>query len=610
MERLLIFTFSPVQGFISTSRRPRDLFTASFILSYLSERVAKFLLNSGAKLIYPQIEESKEGLANYPNKVLAIVYGENLEERVEEEFKKVWEDIYESVWKGLSLKGPREQYLLHVKDYFNPFSLSLPLIDERYWRETLKVEEEVKANKYSFTYDLVGRLLGAKKTWRPYKALVDDYTYDGYFPDGCTMCGERLHLAIDWDRESLKKLFKEEDLWHIRGGEKLCGVCLVKRFAVKYYFHQRKILKREYWSYPSTEEVAGIKFKEALAKMGGEIKEGLKALEEDLKDTPFLVRREIVKGSTKVEAEIFRREAWESLFKSMEEVLGREKLEKIKEKIIQVAYEIKKTYKLEHKNPYFAILLSDGDNVGNWLSIKSTIRKEPLSESFHKEFSKRLCKYAKDVVEINRYPKLIIYAGGDDLMAFMHPYDVVSFAKECNNLFFSHFQSFAKEGQRPTISAGILITHARMNLQKSLESVRGLEKRAKNGVEGKGAVCVGVLTKVGSLTYFLCKWEEVELYLKLVELFKRGYISSNLPYELRDVVKERERSEIFLTLLRRAIRRKVQENYQEEVFKTVESFLKRTGCYLKDACPITNLVNMLYVARFVGKLEEVGDEAV
>ncbi|MGB9873855.1 MAG: type III-B CRISPR-associated protein Cas10/Cmr2, partial [Hydrogenobacter sp.] len=289
LKKLLIFSFSPVQGFISASRRPRDLFTGSYIISYLTERVIKDL-GLKDKVIYPVIKEEGSHLANYPNKFIAVVE-ENMCDEVEGKFREIWKGICEEVWKGLELKHAEDQFWRHVDNYFNPVCSCLEFLDKDSWEDILGVSENLEGEPYAFTYDLLERLLGAKKSWRPYRGVVDAHTFKGKYPNGCTMCGERLHLAIDWDNK--KEFFKEKDARHIREGEKLCGVCLVKRFAVKYYFKNH--FGKDLWHYPSTEEVAGINFKKKLRKFRDEIKEDYKKLVGKLQETPYIIRNPIIK---------------------------------------------------------------------------------------------------------------------------------------------------------------------------------------------------------------------------------------------------------------------------------------------------------------------------
>jgi CRISPR-associated protein Cmr2 len=61
-------SFAPVQGFIEKSRKLRDLFGASLILSYLSQRLAKSANASpDCEVISPALINVQEGM---PNRIL------------------------------------------------------------------------------------------------------------------------------------------------------------------------------------------------------------------------------------------------------------------------------------------------------------------------------------------------------------------------------------------------------------------------------------------------------------------------------------------------------------------------------------------------------------
>ena len=638
MNKLLIFSFSPVQGFISTSRKPRDLFTGSFIISYLTQKLIEET-DLKDKVIYPVLKEnSQKILANYGNKFVAVVE-EELCQEVKEKFEEIWRKICSEVWKGLKLNvngEVEEQFWCQVNSYFDVFCICLDFINIDKWKEILELTEEeiegISGDNYAFTYDLAERVMGAKKSWRPYIPIVDSLRYEReskgeikeIYPDGCTMCGERLHLAFDWQKKG--EIFDEKEARHIRNGERLCGVCLVKRFAVKFYFKDEFNRGNDnedldFWHYPSTEEIAGIKFKKRLKEKleeepNEEIKADLQNLAELLEDTPYIIKKPIVKleNVPNLDSELFRRDGWEGLFHDMENMLGKEKTDKIKENLKKLLQKLKEKYGLEHKNPYFAILISDGDSIGDWLGIKSTIRKETLSREFHYSFSKMLSDYARDIANLEDFPKQMIYAGGDDVMALLHPFDAVKYAHECAQIFKAKFKKLALEGKEPSVSAGVLITHAKMSLQKALEETRKLEKKAKS-VEGKGAVCVGVMTRNGNLRYFVSKWNKLNLYYRLVKAFReKEGLSSSVAYVLRflkDKFYESVEDEIFLSIIKRTLRRKYRGNDWEELYKDIEDFYKVSKYYKEDKLfPFENLVNLFYVARFVGTLREVCDETL
>ncbi len=623
MTHLLIFTFSPVQGFIATARRTRDLFTGSFILSYLTRELINFLHQGGKaeRIIYPVCKdnsESKGDLANCPNRLVAVVKDAEVCKDLEEKFRKVWKNLCNRTWEGLKnsskdrsiLEKVEDQFKSHVENYFSCFC----------WAE--KYEEK---DSYAEVYDLVERRLGALKSWRPYRGSVDCYTFEDkgetLYPDGCTMCGERFHLAINWKEKD--KIFSEEIARHIRDGEKLCGVCLVKRFAVKFCKDELG-LKDDRWHYPSTEEVAGIKFKEKLVKeieKYPELKEKLKKLSDKLKDSPYRVEvlpikvNEEQKSYISFDSELLRKEAWDVLFKEDEN------LEKLKDNIESIHNELKNK-KIEHGNPFFAVLISDGDSIGEWLGKKSGIRRGPLTEDFHSEFSKRLSEYAKVVSQKEQtISKVVVYAGGDDILALLHPHDVVGYARYCAETFERKLKDLAVEGRKPSVSAGILIAHAKANLQMVLDRARNLERKAKS-VKGKGAVCIGIMTRTGLLTDFVAKWEDLELFEKLLEEFKKGEekggLSSRVAYDLR-LLADLSNLEIAVSLIKRAFKRHTKrEALAKELSELSEGFIKKTRIYWevdekgenseleRIRRSINNYLNLFHVARTVAvRIKEV-----
>ena len=623
MTHLLIFTFSPVQGFIATARRTRDLFTGSFILSYLTRELITFLQQNekAERIIYPVCIEdldSERDLANCPNRLVAIVKEADVCRDLEEKFRKVWNNLCNKTWEGLKnsskdrslLEKVENQFKNHTENYFSCFC----------WAEKYDGNDN-----YAEVYDLVERRLGALKSWRPYRGSVDCYTFEvegkTLYPDGCTMCGERLHLAINWKEKD--RIFSEEIARHIRDGEKLCGVCLVKRFAVKFCKDELG-LKDDRWHYPSTEEVAGIKFKEKLVKeieKYPELKEKLRGLSDKLKYTPYRVEvlpikvNEEQKSYISFDSELLRKEAWDTLFEEDEN------LKKLKDNIKSIYNELKNK-KIEHRNPFFAVLISDGDSIGEWLGKKSGIRRGPLTEDFHSEFSKRLSEYAKEVSQKEQnIPKVVVYAGGDDILALLHPHDVVGYARYCAETFERKLKYLAVEGRKPSVSAGILIAHAKANLQMVLDRARGLERKAKS-VKGKGAVCMGIMTRTGLLTDFVAKWEDLELYKRLVEEFKKGEekegLSSRVVYELK-ILADLSNLEIAVSLIKRAFKRHTKrEALAKELSELSEGFIKKTRIYWevdeKDKYPemerikksINNYLNLLHVARTVAvRIKEV-----
>lgn len=67
MSDYVAVTFSPVQGFIEKSRKLRDLYGASIILSYLSQQIVRAAEDKGFRVISPGLIDVAQGM---PNRIL------------------------------------------------------------------------------------------------------------------------------------------------------------------------------------------------------------------------------------------------------------------------------------------------------------------------------------------------------------------------------------------------------------------------------------------------------------------------------------------------------------------------------------------------------------
>ena len=64
MTHILHFTISPVQSFIGQSRRTRDLWSSSFLLSWLSGIAMAKVINSGGKILFPSVQDNANGITD------------------------------------------------------------------------------------------------------------------------------------------------------------------------------------------------------------------------------------------------------------------------------------------------------------------------------------------------------------------------------------------------------------------------------------------------------------------------------------------------------------------------------------------------------------------
>jgi Predicted hydrolase of the HD superfamily (permuted catalytic motifs) len=560
----------------------------------------KVIKDLNTEIIYPVLVENEQGLANYPNRIVFLA-DECICKDVIKNFQELWEGIYEIILGrildevGISEEEKekiREQAKLHLENYFRAYCECTNSEELKKWKEKLKQNLGKDYDDYAVAYDWTERKLGALKSKKHYEPLMDAYTYNGKgYPDGCTLCGERAHLVVDW-KKLMENLQKEDRLKYIKHylkeGEKLCGVCLVKRFAFYY-------LKKQ--TFPSVHDIANAKFKDEL-----------KDFEQNYKDRASNLRSLLQQYTGEEKPRLWEYNA--ELFDIKE--LERAKMEEGDPEgvIDNLISELSRIYDNEFlrkpsKN-YFAIIISDGDSMGDWLGLNSKIRKEKLERSFHEKFSKALSDYAREIKSLESKEKFglrIVYAGGDDVLAVADLREFLDFAEKLNPTFKN------KVGENASVSAGIVIGHQKDNLAYLLNEVGKAEKKAKS-VEGKSAFCITVIPRGGGPVSFWAKWEFLSLFKNTIECFEKEIIGDRTVYDIKDIAGKFEASEekpmeIALALLRGMLKRRVDKNKLEKhlgkekrVF--IEEYLQELRKLL-EISDLENLANLLYTARFIAK---------
>jgi CRISPR-associated protein, Crm2 family len=562
----------------------------------------KVIKDLNTEIIYPVLVEDGQGLANYPNRIVFLA-DKCICKDVIKNFQELWEVVYETILRRVSdevgiseeeKEKIEEQARLHLENYFRAYCECTNSEEAKKWKEKLKQNLGKDYDDYAVAYDWTERKLGALKSKKHYEPLMDAYTYNGgKYPDGCTLCGERAYLAVDW-KKLIENLQKEDRLKYIKHylkeGEKLCGVCLVKRFA--FY-----CLKRQ--TFPSVHDIANAKFKE------------------ELKD--FEHRRPDLANRLKplLQQYMGEKKPRDHLWEYNAELFDIKELERTKVEegdpegvIDNLIRELRCIYNCKFlskpsKN-YFAIIISDGDSMGDWLGLNSKIRKEKLERTFHEKFSKALSNYAREIKSLESKEKFglrIVYAGGDDVLAVADLREFLDFAEKLNPIFKE------KVGENASVSAGIVIGHQKDNLAYLLNEAGKAEKKAKS-VEGKSAFCITVIPRGGGPVSFWAKWEFLNLFKDTIEYFEKEIIGDRTVYDIKEIAgkfeaSEEKPTEIVLALLRGMLKRRVDKNKLEERLRKekgafIEEYLQELRKLL-EISDLENLANLFYTARFIAK---------
>lgn len=237
---------------------------------------------------------------------------------------------------------------------------------------------------------------------------------------------------------------------------------------------------------------------------------------------------------------------------------------------------------IQEPQPYFAILVADGDRMGDLIGKKETIEEHQKLSALLDEFAKQ----AKSIVE--KCYGFLIYSGGDDVLAFLPVNQAIACAKDLSETF--------RHKIKGTLSAGVAIVHYREPLSISLQAARDAEKAAKNG--GRDALAVALHTRGGVPITVVQKWDTLRWEV-LQKAYEAKAVSRGLAYELRELAREWQEG-MRIDYLQAEARRIVQRK-------------ERKDLKLPELHSITDLkvfADQLVIARFLSGIELEGAEVV
>jgi CRISPR-associated protein Cmr2 len=694
----LIFTITPVQSFIVTARKTSDLWAGSYLLSYLIYKAIEVIMeNYGPdNIIFPNLlgqplvdrwlggkfkdkfqifeqdwykrfkenstSDEKLTIANFPNRFLAIVpykeakdIAENCQKAIEKTISNLLEKIPEDLKSILSQK--KDNIKNNIASYLKTYWVVLPWYKDKdnYTNIDAVINEYEKlvgknnlleaihiikshpyygtanaGNAYSLLVELTERFLAARK-------MIKDFVLiEPQKGEKCHLCGEYDILPLTNDE--WKNLI---DKHYVSKSERLCGVCLFKRFLPEMI--QKELGLSDKVQFPSTSEIATVSYKSKLADNlidkfinkyniifsdgnPSQIKSvpALKNYKTDTNDEQFQNITEhklyTIDGQWLMESS-YRKEYLENEFGI---IIEESKLEGMKKFL--------KDNKITPPN-YYAILAMDGDNMGKWLKgeflpeigklihekaqkslldystgndrqeLETLLRmKHPMLPSFHNLFSRKLSEFAlnkvREIVEDDHYGKLI-YAGGDDVLTFLPVDTALGCACELNN----KFKTLLGNNQNASMSAGIVFVHHKYPLELALDEVRDAEKKAKYKY-GRNAVCIKYIAGGGQARHFGMNWDDKTFFDDIISKYSKDELSTKFAYDFMDIVNSVGYTEngsndnlkqiLKNELLRIYRHKKLGEKEDNFEGKMLEHF---------DKMSPQDFANMFIIARFVAQIK-------
>ncbi len=534
MTYLFQVNIGPVQDFIASARRTRDLSFGSWFLSELSRAAAHQIVkqNGLGSLIFPAplkeaMLDSKE--FNVANKIVALVKQspQDLSTLVHEAVLKRLHEIRDEAYKNITLpEKNRTRAEAQIEDLVEFLWVALPYNEKDYvgTRQQLEALMAARKNTRNFT----------RVTWEDYipKSSIDGQL-ESVIPE---------HEYPSRSASEAEKLVKIQRLYEHYGAgpaERLSGVDLLKRCGTTAFGSR----------FLSTSHMATISFLQRLEVLKGQNREQVKKAWDE-----YIGKVQKMANSRQLERipdsypshPILEKYEGSMLFEDrLVDVLYIPAADPSKNTRLQEAKKsLRDFYKLlddqftalgfskERPDPYYALLQADGDGMGAVITAQAEHGYER-----HRQLSLALARFTSKVDGIvKKYQGAPVYAGGDDVLAFLPLHTVLQCASELATQFRSDLNGFADQDDHPpTLSVGVAIVHHLDSLREARELAQEAERRAKR-VAGKNALAIIVSKRSGENYSVARPWDNIDAYLEqLITLCRADAIPDGTAYELRDL---------------------------------------------------------------------------
>lgn len=578
-ERILHFTLGPVQSFIAQARRTRDLWAGSFLLSWLSGHAMKVVMDQrDSRIEFPCVHnEVKEPTDPLLKAIYGVAHENPYIGTLPNRFKAIVPDTFDPKlceamigckWQELA-GAVYEMFVAPVATHGNGTKAIWDGQIKSFW-EIAWVMGDVDDKNDDTWLDL-------RKHWRTH--FPPDEKQGG---DHCTMMGEWLELS-GYARGRLGESDAQKDFWqkmleslpkrrsghapddpgvgvlNLREDERLCAIAFVKRMFPK--LGEKVLVDVIGWvpggklstigNWPSTAHMAAVHWieeaHEANARACRDYAAAINSLvSPDLKPYPGLFGETMTevrcldaikkgeplsKAFAELDGPYFFRSELENerstSFGPSDPATGKNTDPSKRQAALKAWDDLQAATEIESATPFYAILLMDGDRLGELL------RDDPQG------VSKSLGNFAEQQVKklVEQHNGVLIYAGGDDVLALFPMEDAIDAAIALRE---AYRQAFDYASQA-TISGAIVYAHYHLPLKAMLrEAHRQLDDIAK-AQNGRDSLAIAVWQGAGRTIEWVSTWCAVggqsppKLLDELAAEFARErQFSSRFFYHIRD----------------------------------------------------------------------------
>lgn len=526
-QYVLTLSIGPVQGFIASARRSRDLWSGSWLLSEMAKAAAKSLFEAGAQMVFPFVDEmTKDRLEPCDRMDNNFSVGNKIQVQVEAADDAAVRDLVEQAKAAAqarfeTIARQARQVLQERQD------LNAALRDE-IWQMQLDDYLEIQAawariteKGYSDASQRAASALAARKATRDFTPAHAADAWEKRFMlpksslDGAreTVLLEKANGDADLSDVARRKL-------GLSRSEQLDCAGIVKRLG------------------GNSEQFTPVTRVAADAWLQGLPENELSKLCDAYEPLIALNLATRVKGNQGIYADfpfdaqlLYRNRLDAALSDNKNNADVSEKLSNLKNALKPI------WHKYGEPCSYWAMLLADGDRMGELLDKAKTIEE-------HQEITEALSTFAESVpAKMRDFRAQCVYAGGDDVLGFVALDKAVDCADALRQAFSDSLKKVSdvlKAEKAPTLSVGLAICH----ISTPLGNVRRLAKHAEKVAKGdnypadqqRNGLGITLSVRSGSDSDWRVQWSD-EAGLAAFEKWKKWYrekkISSRIAYDSR-----------------------------------------------------------------------------
>ena len=197
---------------------------------------------------------------------------------------------------------------------------------------------------------------------------------------------------------------------------------------------------------------------------------------------------------------------------------------------------------------YIAAIQMDGDHMGSILGAA-----HPTADFFTR-FSRKLANFTREKAGtiIEKHKGVLVYAGGDDVLALLPACEAVACARDLREAFCANDpnmpgseKELGNDIKKVTLSAGISFCHYKTPLSLLIQHARSAEHRAKEHYR-RDALALSIFKRSGEILLWGAKFDSPawQLFQKFAEFERKDVLSNRFANALASYLKQYKLEEL------------------------------------------------------------------